>query len=121
MELITVNSEVFKRIDKNISLLAEYILWMMKKPEVDGLVDNSEICIYLKINTKTLHRLRTKGVVNFITAERKHLYKLSEVRRLLEENLIRSNPENFTDLLHNHEAYLRNRILSKSKKKENNK
>ena len=38
-----------------------------------------------------------------------HFYKVSEIRRMLEERLIRSNKENIDNLITNHQLYAKER------------
>lgn len=114
MELITIESKAFKQLEEKLTIIADYVLRNMKEEETDGLVDSYEVCTYLKISRRTLQRLRAKGVINYSKAGRKHLYELNEVKRMIEENLVGSNPENFVDLVNNHKIYLRKRLLVKS-------
>jgi hypothetical protein len=68
---------------------------MLNKDEIlkqmnnsDGWVDSHEVCTALKISKRTLQRLRGQGVVNYFLICGKILYKISEIQRLLDENIV---------------------------------
>ena len=60
-------------------------------------VDSYEVCTFLKISEKTLQRLRVAGTIAYSNIRGRYFYKISEVKRMLEERLIRSNKENIQD------------------------
>ena len=62
-------------------------------------VDEKTICDYLNISTRTLQRLRKKEILNFSMTTGKPKYTIGEVRRMLREGLVRSNPDNLQRLI----------------------
>ena len=72
-------------------------------------VDSYEVCTFLKISEKTLQRLRVAGTIAYSNIRGRYFYKISEVKRMLEERLIRSNKENIQDLITNHQLYVKER------------
>jgi predicted site-specific integrase-resolvase len=68
-------------------------------------VDGYDVCKYLKVSSRTLQRLRSKGLLNYSVSSGKAMYKMGEVRRMLEQNLIKSNPQNFQALLNNYKKH----------------
>ncbi len=68
-------------------------------------VDSYEVCTFLKISEKTLQRLRVSGTIAYSNIRGRYFYKVSEIRRMLEERLIRSNKENIDNLITNHQLY----------------
>jgi len=72
-------------------------------------VDSYEVCTFLKISEKTLQRLRVSGTIAYSNIRGRYFYKVSEIRRMLEERLIRSNKENIDNLITNHQLYAKER------------
>jgi hypothetical protein len=68
-----------------------------------------EVCTFLKISEKTLQRLRVSGTIAYSNIRGRYFYKVSEIRRMLEERLIRSNKENIDNLITNHQLYAKER------------
>ena len=65
--------------------------------------------MFLKISEKTLQRLRVSGTIAYSNIRGRYFYKVSEIRRMLEERLIRSNKENIDNLITNHQLYAKER------------
>ena len=85
MEIITFESKAYKELDNKITAIADYIFNHMEAESINEdeiWVDSCEVCTFLKI---------------------------SEVKRMLEERLIRSNKENIQDLITNHQLYVKER------------
>lgn len=72
-------------------------------------MDSYEVCTFLKISEKTLQRLRVSGTIAYSNIRGRYFYKVSEIRRMLEERLIRSNKENIDNLITNHQLYAKER------------
>ena len=72
-------------------------------------VDSYEVCTFLKRSEKTLQRLRVSGTIAYSNIRGRYFYKVSEIRRMLEERLIRSNKENIDNLITNHQLYAKER------------
>lgn len=85
METITFESKAYKELDNKITAIVDYIFNHMEAEstnEDEIWVDSYEVCTFLKI---------------------------SEVKRMLEERLIRSNKENIQDLITNHQLHVKER------------
>ena len=85
MEIITFESKAYKELDNKITAIVDYIFNHMEAEstnEDEIWVDSYEVCTFLKI---------------------------SEVKRMLEERLIRSNKENIQDLISNHQLHVKER------------
>jgi len=85
MEIITFESKAYKELDNKITAIADYIFNHMEAEstnEDEIWVDSYEVCTFLKI---------------------------SEVKRMLEERLIRSNKENIQDPITNHQLHVKER------------
>ena len=112
MEIITFESNAYKELDKKITAIANYVFnhaEMKKESEDDMWVDSYEVCTFLKISEKTLQRLRVSGTIAYSNIRGRYFYKVSEIRRMLEERLIRCNKENIENLITNHELYAKER------------
>lgn len=49
-------------------------------------LDNHEVCEMLHLSSRTLQDYRDKGLIAFYKLEGKILYKMSDVRKMLENN-----------------------------------
>ena len=82
----------------------------------DGWVDSYEVCTFLKISSKTLQRLRSVNAVSYSKIRGKNFYRISEIGRLMNENIIRRNEEHLQDLIKNHQLHVEQRRAIKTNK-----
>lgn len=103
MEVITIESKAWQELAGRIGLISDYILSRKNDVEKENemWVDNNDVSLYLHVSLRTLQRLRASGEVNYSTIRGKHYYKVGEIRRMLEEKLIKSNSEYLKDLVTN--------------------
>ena len=118
MEVITIEAQVFKDLITKINTIAKFVISIQSKaaeeqPE-DGWVDNYDVCTFLKISSKTLQRLRSANVVSYSRIRGKNFYRISEIRRLLNENIIRRSHEHLQDLIQNNQLHVRQRSAIKA-------
>ena len=112
MDVITMESKAYKELDNKITAIADYIFNRLEaeKPNEDDMwVDSYEVCTFLKISEKTLQRLRVSGTLAYSNIRGRYFYKVSEIRRMLEERLVKSNKENIDNLITNHQLYAKER------------
>ena len=112
MDVITMESKAYKELDNKITAIADYIFNHMetaRQSEEDMWVDSYEVCTFLKISEKTLQRLRVSGTIAYSNIRGRYFYKVSEIRRMLEERLVKSNKENIDNLITNHQLYAKER------------
>ena len=112
MEIITFESKAYKELDNKITTIANFIFNRLdenKTNEDEIWVDSYEVCTFLKISEKTLQRLRVAGTIAYSNIRGRYFYKISEVKRMLEERLIKSNKENIQDQITNHHLYVKER------------
>jgi hypothetical protein len=111
MEVITIESQAFKEMQSKINAIAKFIAAIESKqaeqPE-DGWVDSYEVCTFLKISDRTLQRLRTARAITFS--------RISEIQRLLQNNVIRRSDEHLQDLIKNHRLHVEQRRNLKTNK-----
>ena len=116
MEVITIESRAFKELMAKISTIAKFVFAQQNKTEetpADGWVDGYEVCTFLKISSKTLQRLRTANTISYSKIRGKNFYRISEIQRLLNENIIRRSDEHLQDLIKNHQLQVEQRRNAK--------
>ena len=119
MEVITIESQAFKELTAKINTIAKFVAALQSKAEEqpeDGWVDSYEVCTFLKISSRTLQRLRSAHAVNYSQIRGKIFYKISEIQRLLNENIIRRSDEHLQDLIKNHQLHVEQRRAIKTNK-----
>lgn len=119
MEIITFESKAYKELDNKITAIADYIFNYTEAEstnEDEIWVDSYEVCTFLQISDRTLQRLRANGTIAYSNIGGRCYYKIGELKRLLEERLIKSNDECMRNLVANHEAYVKERRNSKQDK-----
>jgi hypothetical protein len=113
MEVITFDSQAYKELTAKINTIAKFITAMQSKAEEkqpeDSWVDGYEVCTFLKISSKTLQRLRVSQSINYSRIRGKIFYRISEIQRLLNENIIRRSDEHLQDLIKNHQLHVEQR------------
>ncbi len=90
---------------KKIDLIADYIQEKKQSENIDfdeEWVDSYEVCTFLRINERTLQRLRTNGVISYSMLSGKTYYTIAEVKRVLKERLIKCKEEYLDELVKNH-------------------
>jgi len=102
MDVITIESKAFKEIIQKLEKISRFVKIYSDDEEW---VDEHEICLYLNISKRTLQRLRKKQVLNYSMTTGKPRYTINEVRRMLKEGLIRSNPDNLNSLIENYNKH----------------
>ena len=112
MEIITFESKAYKDLDNKITAIADYIFNHTEAEstnEDEIWVDSYEVCTFLKICYLTLHRLRAAGTVTYSNIKGHYFYKIGEIKRLLEERLIKRDKDSINDLITNHQLYVKER------------
>ena len=119
MEVITIESQAFKDLTAKINTIAKFVANLQTKTEeepTDVWVDSYDVCTFLKISTKTLQRLRAAHAISFSRIRGKNFYKISEIERLMKENVIRRSDEHLQDLIKNHQWHVEQRRNTKTDK-----
>ena len=112
MEIITFESKAYKELDNKITAIADYIFNHTEAEstnEDEIWVDSYEVCTFLKISEKTLQRLRVAGTIAYSNIRGRYFFKIGEIKRLLEERLIRRDKDSINDLITNHQLYVKER------------
>lgn len=108
MEVITIESQAYKNLVSKVDTIFDYVISQQNpQDEEDGWVDSYEVCTFLKISDRTLQRLRSARKINYSRIRGKNYYKISEIKRMMEENLIRRSEECLEELIQNHQKNVR--------------
>lgn len=112
MEIITFESKAYKDLDNKITAIADYIFNHTEAEstnEDEIWVDSYEVCTFLKISDRTLQRLRAAGTITYSNIKGHYFYKIGEIKRLLEERLIKRDKDSINNLITNHQLYVKER------------
>jgi hypothetical protein len=119
MEVLTIESQVYKELVSKINTIAKFVIEQQQKDDeisANGWVDSYEVCTFLKISSRTLQRMRAAHTVNYSLIRGKTFYRISEIQRLLNDNIIRRSEEHLQDLIKNHQLYVEQRRNLKKNK-----
>ena len=119
MEIITFESKAYKDLDNKITAIADYIFNHTEAEntnEDEIWVDSYEVCTFLIISGRTLQRLRAAGMISYSDIKGHYFYKIKEVKRMLEERLIKRDKECINELITNHQKYVKERRNTKQDK-----
>jgi hypothetical protein len=119
MEVITIESQAFKDLTAKINTIAKFVADIQSKAEEqpeDGWVDSYEVCTFLKISGRTLQRLRASNSISYSQIRGKIFYRISEIQRLLQGNVIRRSDEDLQNLIKNHKFHVEQRRNLKTDK-----
>ena len=112
MEVITIESQAFRDLSTKINTIAKFVTAMQAKADeepADDWVDSYDVCSFLKISAKTLQRLRASNSVTYSRIRGKIFYRISEIQRLMNNNIIRRSDEHLQDLIKNHQFHVEQR------------
>ena len=119
MEVITVESKAYKELVAKINTIAQFVADYQSvntiNPEEEW-IDSFEVCSFLNISQRTLQRLRSKGAITYSVIAGKTYYTIAEIKRMLNERLIRSSEEAMQNLITNHQRYVEQRRVAKANK-----
>jgi hypothetical protein len=119
MEVITIESHAFKDLQSKINMIAKFVTALQSKAEEqteDGWMDSYEVCTFLRISAKTLQRLQAANEISYSQIRGKNFYRISEIARLMNENIIRHPEEHLQDLIKKHQLYVKQRRNLKTDK-----
>ena len=108
MEVITIESQAYKDLMSKVDTIFDYVISQQNiQDEEDSWVDSYEVCTFLKISDRTLQRLRSENKINYSRIRGKNYYKISEIKRMMDENLIRRSEDCLQNLIENHQKNVR--------------
>lgn len=111
MEVITIESKAFKELMEKINTITKFVASYQPEQinEEETWVDSHEVCTFLKISERTLQRLRAKGAISYSMISGKTYYTVAELKRILQDHVVRSNQECLDKLIQNHQNYVEQR------------
>jgi len=119
MEVITVEAKAYKELVAKINTIAQFVADYQSvntiNPEEEW-IDSFEVCSFLNISQRTLQRLRAKGAITYSVIAGKTYYTIAEIKRMLNERIIRSSEEAMQNLITNHQRYVEQRRVAKANK-----
>jgi hypothetical protein len=108
MEVITIESQAFKNLMSKVDTIFDFVISLQNTNyDEDIWVDSYEVCTFLKISDRTLQRLRSENKINYSRIRGKNYYKISEIKRMLQGNLIRQSEECLQNLIQNYQKNVR--------------
>ena len=104
MEVITMESDAYKRLVSKIEQIADFVAEakLPSEEKKEAWLDSNQLADALGISTRTLQRLRDDNLISYSMLRGRCMYKLSEVERCLEERTIRCKPGNLEDFRRNY-------------------
>lgn len=110
MQVITIDSNVAKSLFQKLNFIENYIKESIPNFKDDEIwVDNYEVCTFLHISDRTLQRLRQEGLIEYSILKGKAYYKVGEIKRMLNDRLIKRDPSLIQNLIDNHKQYVEQR------------
>ena len=108
MEVITIESKAFKDLMEKVNTIAKFVVNYQPEEikDEETWVDGYEVCTFLKISERTLQRLRTKGLISYSLISGKTYYTIAEVKRMLNERLVKTNQDALSNLIESHKTYV---------------
>lgn len=106
MNNLEIESKAFNKLLEKIDIITDFILSKNTMGnEIDIWVDTYEVCTFLRISERTLQRLKSDRLISYSLIKNKSYFKITEIKRMLEENLIKSDEDCLKDLITNHIQY----------------
>jgi hypothetical protein len=116
MEVITIDSKAYRELIEKIDSIANFVttneIAKVENPD-DMWVDNYEVRTFLNISERTLQRLRTERIIPYSIISGKSYYKLSDIKKMMDEKKIKTTEECLNDLINNHQLNAQHRRNTK--------
>ncbi len=108
MEIVTIDSEVWKQLNGKLKYIENYIINQRKKENSydDLWLNNHEVCEYLHISSRTLSRMRKKREISYSKIHGQYFYTLGSINKMFQTQRIRSNEEYLQDLIEKGKQYV---------------
>ena len=90
MKKIILNKANFNDLKSQLGKITSQLDEISKQnPLSEKWLDNQDVCIILKVSTRTLQNYRDKGILPFSQIGNKIYYKASDIEKHLETNYIK--------------------------------
>lgn len=90
MDVIVVQSDVFRQLSAKIDKIHSLIQRTNQAGRISALIDNSEFCKLLGISKRTAQSYRDKKLISFSQIGSKIYYKSTDVEAFLQKHHIKS-------------------------------
>jgi hypothetical protein len=80
---------ILKRLDEQVALIVAKLKIGSKSDPEDVFFDNQEFMLLMNISKRTAQEWRNKKIIEFSQVGNKIYYRLSDIKKLLNENYIK--------------------------------
>ena len=80
---------ILKRLDEQVALIVAKLKIGSKSDPEDVFFDNQEFMLLMNISKRTAQEWRNKKIIEFSQVGNKIYYRLSDIKKLLDENYIK--------------------------------
>jgi hypothetical protein len=104
MNTLVINEKEWKELSRKIDRIVGFIEQLAEQLPTDdnAWLNETQVCDYLRISSKTLQRLRKSGDIRFSTIAKKHHYKTGDIKALMEKKMVKSSRERLEELRRSH-------------------
>ena len=81
--------KILKRLDEQVALIVAKLKIGSKSDPEDVFFDNQEFMLLMNISKRTAQEWRNKKIIEFSQVGNKIYYRLSDIKKLLNENYIK--------------------------------
>ena len=81
--------KILKRLDEQVALIVAKLKIGSKSDPEDVFFDNHEFMLLMNISKRTARKWRNKKIIEFSQVGNKIYYRLSDIKKLLNENYIK--------------------------------
>ena len=81
--------KILKRLDEQVALIVAKLKIDSKSDPEDVFFDNQEFMLLMNISKRTAQEWRNKKIIEFSQVGNKIYYRLSDIKKLLNENYIK--------------------------------
>ena len=81
--------KILKRLDEQVALIVAKLKIGSKSALEDVFFDNQEFMLLMNISKRTVQEWRNKKIIEFSQVGNKIYYRLSDIKKLLDENYIK--------------------------------
>lgn len=109
MDVITVESKLFKELIAKVNMIARFVSSIEHKTQInidEEWVDGYEVRTYLNISKRTLQRLRSERLITFSAQRGRYYYQIKEIKRLMQERVIKCDKEQLSVLITNRKRHV---------------
>lgn len=113
MEVITMQSDAFKSLEKKIDRIASFVEKaevspQNKDPDYSGTkLCTEEVCDILDISSRTLQRLRKDGTLFYYIEKAKCIYKFEDIEKLINDKILPTHIKTISEFRKAYQEYVK--------------